>query len=642
VFSFLLPTLAGVLASLLDLQGTVHHGFWALVMVLMALLWAFSTWFYASRLFSLAAFVALSLAVGRFASLLQAEPEVGLFLFSLATLAGLGGVFILKRWRTKEFALPLFALTQVYQVGLVVLSLILMLFRLGEGNERWLLLLAAAYPLLAAYYSLSNRLYPGVLFPWLAAGALLPLPLAATLAFDPPAWLVSAALWFWGAVYLAAAEAAGRFPNRLVHRYAFALLAGSLPLFGAAAIAGFIENTTVGFVSLLAAGAAYTAAQVLRPRPYVWTAALVFGLGAYFSFYSLPWMAGVTIDLPYRLLIASLLLLAPDLVLKRDLSASPAWRWPARLLGGLLTGLNLVYLFESGLFDPRLAWICLGVYTLFFSAYALRFHRPPLGYLPAGLLAASLFYLQHDLGQMDWLYPWTALAVLYYAAGSVLRLRKPDSGWAQTLRSSGLALGLFTSLTAPFQGGLGAAIPVALAATLFAVEAFTRRQVWWSLPANLLYLLAYFMLLWELNVSQPQFYSVGAALLGLLMHYLLTRSGSRSGAFAAGMLSQLVLLGTTYVQLVSTERLAFFLVLFLQALVVLLYGVIIRSRSLVGTPIFFAVLAVVTVLYSTLKGIGTVLLIGCTGILLLMLGILAVVLRERLKQFGERFTSWQA
>jgi hypothetical protein len=211
--------------------------------------------------------------------------------------------------------------------------------------------------------------------------------------------------------------------------------------------------------------------------------------------------------------------------------------------------------------------------------------------------------------------------VLYYASGYLLRRNQKEDGWDETLLYSGLGLGVLTSIAALIQGGLDASIPVAIAATLFAAEAFALRNVWWALPANLLYLLSYFMILRELNVDEPQFYSIGAALLGMLMHYLLTRAGSKTGAFIAGMLSQLVLLGTTYIQMVSTERFSFFFVLFIQSMVVLIYGLIQRSRSLVITPIIFAVIGVITVVYSALKGLGPVILIGSTGVLLLMVGL---------------------
>jgi len=149
------------------------------------------------------------------------------------------------------------------------------------------------------------------------------------------------------------------------------------------------------------------------------------------------------------------------------------------------------------------------------------------------------------------------------------------------------------------------------------------------------------MILSELKVDEPQYYSIGAALLGMLMHFLLTRAGSKTGTFIAGMLSQLVLLGTTYIQMVSTNRLSFFFVLFAQSMIVLIYGLIQRSRSLVITPIVFAVLGVMTVIYSALKGLGPVILIGSTGVLLLMAGIIAVLMRERITRLGDQLSEWK-
>jgi hypothetical protein len=281
------------------------------------------------------------------------------------------------------------------------------------------------------------------------------------------------------------------------------------------------------------------------------------------------------------------------------------------------------------------------IYAAFFATYAFAQQAPRLGYLSTAFipLATIKFYEVSNLEK--WMFPLILLAVFYYAIGFVLRRAQKAKGWDITLLNSGLALGVLTSIGAPFQGGLEASIPIAIAATLFAVEAFVLRKVWWALPANLLYLLSYFVLLRELNVDEPQYYSIGAAILGMLMHYLLTRAGSKTGAFLMGMLSQLVLLGTTYIQMVSTSELRFFFVLFAQSLLVLIYGLIQRSRSLVVTPVAFAVLGVSTVVYSALKGLSSVILVGCTGIILLLLGIAAVLLRERITRLGEQLSDWR-
>jgi hypothetical protein len=316
-----------------------------------------------------------------------------------------------------------------------------------------------------------------------------------------------------------------------------------------------------------------------------------------------------------------------------------------------VTGLSIVISITSSLYllvaTDRVAAICFSVLTVVFLLNALLRRSPLLGYSAAAALPLAVLFLLRSLDVHTWLFPLILIAILYYGAGFVLRRRLPgpsiDRAWAGMLVNSGLALGTVVALSAPLENsGLQAAIPVALAALLWTAEAFERRSVWLGFPSNALYLMSYFMILSALEVDQPQFYSVGAAALGLLMHYLLSRAGHRSAAFLTGLLSQLVLLSTTYYQMLTTERLGFFAVLFFQGLAVLAYGIVIRSRSLVITPIVFVVLGVVTVIYSALKGISTVILIGCTGILLLLLGIFAVVLRERFTRIGDRFSSWQA
>ena len=276
-------------------------------------------------------------------------------------------------------------------------------------------------------------------------------------------------------------------------------------------------------------------------------------------------------------------------------------------------------------------------------SYAWLHKKPIIGYASTSALALAIFFGLQAVHQNQWLLPLIAVAVVYYAAGYFLRRADKAKGWDMMLLFSGLGLGTLVALAAPSQaGGLEKAIPIAIAATFYAAEAFARKNVWLGFPANGLYLMAYFVILSELKVDEPQFFSVGAAALGLLMHYLLTRAGNKTTAFITGLLSQLVLLGTTYIQLINTGELKYFFVLFFQALVVLGYGIIVRSRSLVIAPISFAVLAVVTILYNVMRDLSLVFIIGITGILLLAIGILAVVMRERITSLAERFGDWEA
>jgi hypothetical protein len=46
--------------------------------------------------------------------------------------------------------------------------------------------------------------------------------------------------------------------------------------------------------------------------------------------------------------------------------------------------------------------------------------------------------------------------------------------------------------------------------------------------------------------------------------------------------------------------------------------------------------------YDLLDAITSILMVGCTGILLLGIGILAVLMRERVTRLGERLSEWKA
>jgi hypothetical protein len=63
---------------------------------------------------------------------------------------------------------------------------------------------------------------------------------------------------------------------------------------------------------------------------------------------------------------------------------------------------------------------------------------------------------------------------------------------------------------------------------------------------------------------------------------------------------------------------------------------------LVFAPIVIVVLATLTILYSALRNLSLVIIIGVSGIILLTLGILAVLMRERITSFVEKFNDWNA
>ena len=847
VFSFLLPIDANVFEETIGLFGTGLNIYWTIVFLMMAGIWGVSVWFYESRFFSAVAFVSLSLAFYRLGEIFDTEAELQIFLGMLASLAGLAGTYLLRRWRDNKFSLFVFWLAQLQVFGLLFVSFVLAAVHSFDTDITggWWLLITLTWLTAAAFYALSDLLTPSFFFPWMAVAALLPLPWFFLETFEPGQPVYALGFCAWSAALALTSEAAFRLPFDKVKKYHWALLAGSVPVFLTALFIALDQDQpglTCGILALTAL--VYAALHLLRPRWYVWSAALFSGLFAYFTFFNLPVIARLDVPPVYQVLLASILLVLPELFTKSSLSWKAQSRWPAMALGILvailgitlaladtdhagrgalalivyavlftlhafhsqqerlgyfataleslaiiyalhyfdldlwlsaLTLLAVIY-YAAGFFfrrvDEMKAWgevlinsaLTLGVmlslaalvlseetggwyvivlavmfmvemfarplpwlevavetllsfalylildefqstsivhflfgasliwlggdlsfgklvqarrihrpillfigyafvmistfalwdelgptvpaiyyslYAVFFAVYAYLQNEPRLGYLATAFLPLAAIKFCDVLDFEKWIFPLIAIAVLYYLFGDGLRRSQKAEGWDATFLYSGLSLGVLTSLAALFQSGLEAAIPAAIAATLFAAEAFARRDVWWALPADALYLMSYFMLLAELNVEEPQYYSIGAALLGMLMHFLLTSAGSKTGAFLAGMLSQLVLLGTTYIQMLSTEQLSFFSVLFVQSLVVLIYGLIQRSRSLVFTPIVFAVLGSITVLYSTLKGLGPVILIGSTGVLLLMAGIIAVLMRERITRLGEQLSEWK-
>ncbi len=343
----------------------------------------------------------------------------------------------------------------------------------------------------------------------------------------------------------------------------------------------------------------------------------------------------------YHLLTYSFIWLLSDLTTRLTFANPRPLRVFIRGVGALITVVNYAIL----IFDatPRVAPISFGAYLILLALITLIYRKPDLLFTVTTTFPLFVIFLLREFDFTRWIHPLIIIAVGYYGLGFILRALKILKGWDAVLLTSGLVAGGIASLGAVILGGLDAALPPALAATLFAVEAFARKNVWLGFPANGFYLLAYFIILYELDVDQPQFYSIGAALLGIIQHYFLTRAESKTGAFIMGMVSQLTLLGTTYIQMANTERLLyFFFVLFFQAMAVIVYGVITRSRSLTFTPIGIIVLGLFTVLYSALKGLGAVVLVGCSGVILLMLGILAVILRSRISNISEKMNDWKA
>jgi len=529
-------------------------------------------------------------------------------------------LFMIRDWKSNPaWRLPL----RLFGAIFLAITSVLLYSESASGH------ISIGYAILAAFTAIYALAYQKPLLGYLPTAYLSFAVIYGLDAFDLDAWLPAlttlGVLYFIGGVALRT-----KADTSQVFRYS-GLALGSITVFTAATL----TRQTGGWYALVI-GLLFIAEMYLQKNGWFEIGApLFFTLGASLI------LNDFHIDrITYHLLIYSLICVLADLVVHLTFPHPRPLNLVVRAVAAMLTLANYGFLFIES--DNFIAVLGFGTYALLFLTVSLLYRQPNLLYAFTATLPLFVTFLFREFDVTKWIHPVIVIAVLYFAAGYFLRLRNRANGWGQSLLYSGLGLGTLVSGAAPILGGLDASLPVAVAATLWAVEAFAKKNVWLAFPANGLYLMAYFIILAELHVDEPQFYSVGAALLGLVQHYLLTRSEGGTGAFVMGMVSQFVLLGTTYFEMLDRNSLTYFFILFLQALAVLVYGIIIRSRSLTFFPIGFATLGVVTVVYSALKDIGSIFLIGCTGILLLMFGVLAVLLRERIAKLGEHISGWQA
>ncbi|MEM7031168.1 MAG: hypothetical protein AAF629_16515 [Chloroflexota bacterium] len=649
IFSFLIAIDGIVLQLLYPAIEENSIIFWTGLTFLLGLIWFGGTWFYQSRIFSVLSVLGFCAAAFGLARWFDTELHLDIAFIALPTLTSLGGVVVLRRWQDKPFSLPVFLTAQCLQFLLLASSVIVIAFE-GVFDDStagiWWVVIGLTWLLAVIFYVSSERLMPWTVFRIMAVIALLPVPflLLNGLSIGIRGWLLIG--WLWAAVLAAGSEIGYRLNRFRLPQYALFLLSASALIFATVGVVAVDEAAWMGIAYFSGAALVFFALTYLRPRSWVFAGSLIAATCAYFAIFALPMFAELDGFVGFVSVWPPLLLLSSYLLARHRFNLSSAWYWPLLIVGLTFGALNLIVTITADSPDLLRAAIIFFLWAMFAVVFSLMERRPVLGYSATTSFAISLLFVLRYLDSDTWVLPLVGLAAVYYVGGFALSYRFGRIAWLDVLRWSGLGLGVLAALSAPFQEGASSIVGVAIIALFFTIEAFSRRNVWFGVPANVLYLMAYFMALLELDVSQPQYYSIGAALIGIVMHYFLIGSGSKWGAFIAGLLSQLILLGTTYIQMVSTERLTFFTVLFFQALVLLAYGLVVRSRSFFIVPICFLVLGVISLTFTVLAGVPTIILIGCTGFILLGLGILALVMRERLveltDQIGEKLGGWQA
>lgn len=303
-----------------------------------------------------------------------------------------------------------------------------------------------------------------------------------------------------------------------------------------------------------------------------------------------------------------------------------AVKWVARIGGFMLVfnigGVLLARLGRSDLRDVGV-WAAL---TLLWVGYTLATRHgwlwggvPPLVALTWGVLLDAL-NVYHPVLLSVW--PVLAALMVWIAA------RRPARGWQAWGWGTLLVAGVTSLLAFMYDDGWSV-LTLAMMATVVGGFAWLWEHVFLALPAAWLYFAAYAWTLHLWDVHQPQAYTIPAAALGLLLHGLYRRRGHRVVAFVLGVLSQLVLFTTTYIQMVDHRSGWYFAMLFLQALVVAGYGLWSNDAALIWTPIGFVVLATVTMLLIRFQGLGVLTLLCISGLVLLVGGLFFLWRRAR-------------
>ncbi len=663
---------AGVLFDSVSIPRRQIDLFWAAALGFAGIIWILGGTAYRSALFSL--FWLWSWTVGSvFAGIWLDEGVVpGLFLVSLATLTGLPGAWLFRRLKAR-----MGTLTYVFaalQMGLVFSLMILgfLLITMLEETLLWQdwLWLAGTGLVISLFWAGSEwiRIHP--VFRFLAVTALLSVPLWLMGAAQPTIRWAGIGITVWGVVLALWGELARRAPLDRARAYAPFLLWGAFPIFLLAGAVGHSDAAAAGTAYIFLAALVYAGAYAINKDPATWTAGLFFGLLTYFSLFTFPSIRSLGIYPAH--------ILAPPAMISLLAAAITADRVGTTRQRILLAGGALLAVVSAWLGltlspdEPAQAALLFAAWGLFFLAYERFTGQRPLFYLAIAGFSLAFTFLLVRFEVRFWLLAEATFAAALFFSGLLLGRRArlqpaeaeaesgeeteslPASHRARALQVSVLAIAGLVALAAPLQDDGSAVLGVAVLAGLFALEAFRRRNIWLGFPANLLLLEAWFLGLVFFEVRQPQYFSIAAAMLGIVMHYLLVRgsggaqapTGSKLAAFVTGLLAVMTLLSTTYIQLVSSGEFTWFFLLFPQALAVLAYGLVVRSRSFVIVPIGFIILTVLTAVFILAEGVYALPLLACCGFLLLGLGVAALLARERLLEATEtlrnRPGSWQA
>src|SRR5215212_4513424 len=502
VFSFLLPIDANVIKESMGFVEPFLSIYWTVIFLLTAV-----------------AFVSLSLAFYRAGATFKAEAELQIFLVMLASLVGLAGTFMLRKWKDSKFSLFVFLLAQLQVLGVLFTSLLFVAIHSldSDVSNGWWILIALTWTTAASFYALSNVLTTAFIFPWMAVAALLLLPWFILHAFDATQPGYVAGFWVWGAVLGLVSELAFRLPFEKIKKYHWALLAGSVLLFLIAFSIALIWDKPVLTFGIFALTAfLYAFLHLVHPRWYVWGGALLSGLAAYFTFFHLPFVERLDVPSVYQLLIVSALFVLPELFTRIPLTFKTESRWPVIVLGIFLS-IFCIALALSDLEHTGRGALVLSVYAILITLHSWHGKRAWLEYFATAATSLAIVYALDRFHFDLWLPALTLLTTLYYATGFFLRRRADDlKAWGNVLINSGLILGVLLSITSLALFKETSGWYILLVALLFAVEIFARPLAWLEVIVEGLLSVSLYLILDDFNITQIAHFLFGASLIWLV------------------------------------------------------------------------------------------------------------------------------
>jgi hypothetical protein len=328
--------------------------------------------------------------------------------------------------------------------------------------------------------------------------------------------------------------------------------------------------------------------------------------------------------------------------------AQEHWTWPLYILSAFnLAGVFLASLVIGG-------WLAVAIsmlVSLLMLSYAwlerdtvktwIKF--PLLTYLGIGAIFIGHFYiLELGYGGGIWdVWPaYTAgLCLLFTAISWLLRRDDLNPIYTTPLRYAGLVLMGIPMIGSiiPFLATL-VAVTFAIAGATYAVEAAIRR----SLRLVLVSVGAFLVMIWAsllaLDVSEPQAYIIPPGLVLVIGGWFARRSEREKMYQVSTLLGLLILMGTAFAQSIITGAIGYAILLALESILSLAWGINSRCRCYVQVGGLALIANAVFQLGPGLMDLPRWIQIGLTGAILLGGGLVALFKREEILSTRQKLT----